>query len=52
MGEIGGNDYNNALFSGKSIEKVEKYVPLVIEAIASTVNVRVGIIISLLKMFL
>lgn len=52
MGEIGGNDYNNALLSGKSIEMVEKYVPSVIEAIASTINVRVGITISLLKMFL
>ena len=49
MGEIGGNDYYNALFSGKSIEQVEKYVPFVIEAIASAINVRVGIIISLLK---
>ncbi|KAM2010458.1 hypothetical protein EV2_005059 [Malus domestica] len=38
MGEIGGNDYNNALLRGKSIEKVEKYVPLVIDAIASTIN--------------
>ncbi|XP_068325256.1 GDSL esterase/lipase At1g28570-like [Pyrus communis] len=38
MGEIGGNDYYNALFSGKSTEQVEKYVPFVIEAIASEIN--------------
>ncbi|XP_016648562.1 PREDICTED: GDSL esterase/lipase At1g28590-like isoform X2 [Prunus mume] len=38
MGEIGGNDYNNALLAGKSIEKVQAYVPLVIETIASTIN--------------
>ncbi|KAJ9563030.1 hypothetical protein OSB04_008190 [Centaurea solstitialis] len=38
MGEIGGNDYNHALLSGKSIDEVEPYVPLVIEIIVSTVN--------------
>ncbi|VVA36083.1 PREDICTED: GDSL [Prunus dulcis] len=38
MGEIGGNDYNDALLAGKSIEKVQAYVPLVIETIASTIN--------------
>lgn len=40
MGEIGGNDYNHALIAGKSIDEVKTYVPLVIEAIVSTVNVR------------
>ncbi|KAI3719031.1 hypothetical protein L6452_19920 [Arctium lappa] len=38
MGEIGGNDYNHALLSGKSIDEVEIYVPLVVKAIISTVK--------------
>ncbi|KAJ0645437.1 putative sinapine esterase [Helianthus annuus] len=38
MGEIGGNDYNHALESGKSIAEVETYVPYVINAIISAVN--------------
>lgn len=40
MGEIGGNDYNHALQAGKSIDEVETYIPFVIEAIGSAVNVR------------
>ena len=39
MGEIGGNDYNHALSAGKSIDDVEEYVPFVIKAIISTINV-------------
>lgn len=39
MGEIGGNDYNNPLLAGKSIEQVQTYVPLVIEEISSTIKV-------------
>lgn len=41
VGEIGGNDYNDALVAGKSIEQVETYVPLIIEAIVSSINVRI-----------
>lgn len=40
MGEIGGNDYNHALLAGKSIDEVETYVPLVVDAITSAINVR------------
>ncbi|KAI3796801.1 hypothetical protein L1987_39487 [Smallanthus sonchifolius] len=38
VGEIGGNDYNHALESGKSIAEVETYVPFVINTIISVVN--------------
>ncbi|KAL8197904.1 hypothetical protein R6Q57_030095, partial [Mikania cordata] len=38
LGEIGGNDYNHALESGKSIDEVETYVPFVIKAIISALN--------------
>ncbi|KAJ0668663.1 putative sinapine esterase [Helianthus annuus] len=38
MGEIGGNDYNHALESGKSIDEVEGYVPFVIKAIISAIH--------------
>ncbi|CAB4306597.1 unnamed protein product [Prunus armeniaca] len=38
MGSIGCNDYNDGLLGGKSIELVRSYLPLVIEAIASTIN--------------
>ncbi|KAM0048906.1 putative sinapine esterase [Helianthus debilis subsp. tardiflorus] len=38
MGEIGGNDYNHALLAGKSIEELETYVPLVVDAIISAIN--------------
>lgn len=41
VGEIGGNDYNNPLLAGKSIEQVQTYVPLVIEEISSTIKVRI-----------
>ena len=39
MGEIGGNDYNHALSAGKSVDEIEAYVPFVIKAIISTINV-------------
>ncbi|GKA50527.1 GDSL esterase/lipase-like protein [Tanacetum coccineum] len=39
MGEIGGNDYNHALVAGKSIDDVQPYVPLVLNAIVMTLNV-------------
>ncbi|KAL8228093.1 hypothetical protein R6Q57_015677 [Mikania cordata] len=38
MGEIGGNDYNHALIAGKSINDLKSYVPLVVEAIVSTLD--------------
>ncbi|GKB05763.1 GDSL esterase/lipase-like protein [Tanacetum coccineum] len=41
MGEIGGNDYNHALVAGKSIDDVQPYVPLVLNAIVMTLNVGV-----------
>ncbi|KAM7478634.1 hypothetical protein LguiA_026847 [Lonicera macranthoides] len=34
VGEIGGNDYNYALFQGKSIEEVEAMVPNVVQRAA------------------
>ncbi|KAL1803750.1 hypothetical protein ACET3Z_032397 [Daucus carota] len=33
MGEVGGNDYNYALFGGKTIEEVKNLVPEVVQAI-------------------
>lgn len=39
VGEIGGNDYNYALFQGKSIEEVKSLVPSVVQAIANAVRV-------------
>ncbi|GJZ44767.1 SGNH hydrolase-type esterase domain-containing protein, partial [Tanacetum coccineum] len=38
MGEIGGNDYNGPFFSGKSIDEVKSYVPLVTDTIISAIN--------------
>ncbi|KAI3764921.1 hypothetical protein L2E82_14938 [Cichorium intybus] len=38
MGEIGGNDYNHALLTGKSIDEIGAYVPFVIETIISAIN--------------
>lgn len=41
MGEIGGNDYNHALLNGwKSKEEIRSFVPSVIIAISSAINVR------------
>jgi hypothetical protein len=40
MGEIGGNDYNYPFFLQRSIEEIRTYVPLVIKAISSAINVR------------
>ena len=39
VGEIGGNDYNYALFQGKTIEEVESMVPDVVRAIKEAVRV-------------
>ena len=38
-GEIGGNDYNYALFQGKIIDHVKGIVPNVVEAIMDAVRV-------------
>ncbi|KAA8515153.1 hypothetical protein F0562_018332 [Nyssa sinensis] len=38
MGEIGGNDYNHAFLTGRSIEEIQSFVPLVVNVIASTIN--------------
>ncbi|KAK6149995.1 hypothetical protein DH2020_017520 [Rehmannia glutinosa] len=38
MGEIGGNDYNNALFDGETVEMVQSFVPQVIQTISSAIN--------------
>ncbi|XAR69532.1 Chlorogenate--glucarate O-hydroxycinnamoyltransferase [Bertholletia excelsa] len=38
VGEIGGNDYNYALFQGKTIEEAKALVPDVVDAIAATVR--------------
>ncbi|KAL4627084.1 hypothetical protein ACB092_05G141900 [Castanea dentata] len=38
MGEIGGNDYNYPFFMYRSIEEIQTFVPLVINAIASAIN--------------
>lgn len=40
MGEIGGNDYYNALMDGRSVEEIQTFVPTVIDSIASAINVK------------
>ncbi|KAL9999305.1 putative sinapine esterase [Helianthus debilis subsp. tardiflorus] len=40
MGEIGGNDYNFPLSTGRPVDEVQSYVPLVIDTIISAINVR------------
>ena len=39
VGEIGGNDYNYALFQGKTIEEVRHMVLEIVQAIKDVVNV-------------
>ena len=39
VGEIGGNDYNFALFQGKTVEEVRDMVPEVLQAIKDAVTV-------------
>ncbi|CAI9768955.1 unnamed protein product [Fraxinus pennsylvanica] len=38
VGEIGGNDYNYALFQGKSIQEVEDMVPQIVGTVANAVR--------------
>lgn len=40
VGEIGGNDYNHAFLAGVSKEVIQTFVAPVVDAIASTINVR------------
>ena len=39
VGEIGGNDYNYALFQGKSFEEIRSMTPMIIQAIKDAVIV-------------
>jgi len=41
MGEIGGNDYNFALFQRKPVKEVEELVPFVIATISSAITVNI-----------
>ncbi|KAI7733966.1 hypothetical protein M8C21_031972, partial [Ambrosia artemisiifolia] len=38
MGEIGGNDYNHPIVTGKPFDEIESYVPLVINTIVSALK--------------
>lgn len=38
LGEIGGNDYNHAFQSGRNIQEIQSFVPLVINAISLAIN--------------
>ncbi|URE39790.1 GDSL esterase lipase [Musa troglodytarum] len=42
VGEFGGNDYNTAIFAGRSMAEVNSYVPIVIRAIRLGVERLVG----------
>lgn len=39
MGEIGGNDYNQPFFQGIKVDEIRPFVPSVISAISSGINV-------------
>lgn len=39
MGEIGGNDYNYALFEGKTVAEVKNMVPGVVQTIIDATRV-------------
>lgn len=38
VGEIGGNDYYNALMDGRSVEDIKTFVPTVVNCIGSAIN--------------
>ncbi|XP_057463519.1 GDSL esterase/lipase At1g28570-like isoform X2 [Actinidia eriantha] len=38
MGEIGGNDYNNAFYARRSLEELQSFVPSVVDVIAWAIN--------------
>ncbi|XVE60417.1 hypothetical protein DITRI_Ditri05aG0127000 [Diplodiscus trichospermus] len=42
VGEIGGNDYNYALFQGKSLEEVRTMTPMIIQVIKEAVTRVIG----------
>nr|POF11237.1 gdsl esterase/lipase [Quercus suber] len=42
VGEIGGNDYNHALFQGKTVEEAREIIPEVVQAIKDVVTRVVG----------
>ncbi|CAL5061359.1 unnamed protein product [Urochloa decumbens] len=44
VGEVGGNDYNQALFQGRSVDEVETYVTDVVAAISASITelIRLG----------
>ena len=46
VGEIGGNDYNYALFQGKTIQEVKDMVPQVVQTIKNAVEVILGIYLT------
>lgn len=49
MGEIGGNDYNYALFNRKTVEEVKELVPLVVTTISSAITVNIlDVLVSVL----
>ncbi|RLN35841.1 trafficking protein particle complex subunit 3 [Panicum miliaceum] len=43
VGEIGGNDYNQALFQGRSVDEVKTYVPDVVAGISASVTELIGL---------
>ena len=44
MGEIGGNDYNEPLIQGRTVDEIRTFVPDVISVISSTL--KVGLFLS------
>ncbi|XP_062189953.1 GDSL esterase/lipase At1g28570-like [Phragmites australis] len=43
VGEIGGNDYNQALFQGRSVDEVRTYVPDVVAGISASLVELIGL---------
>lgn len=39
VGEIGGNDYNHAFFQGRGVDEIKTFVPVVVSAIGSAIEV-------------
>lgn len=50
LGEFGGNDYNAAIFGGKSLDEVYTYVPHFINKITSGVEVRTHLVCILKRL--
>lgn len=51
VGEIGGNDFNYPLFIRNSIAEIKTYVPHVVNAITSTINVRLFCFTNYLSLY-